>query len=250
MTMARLIIALLCALGMAQAFAADIRLAAGGAVKSAVSPLVDAFAKETGHDVKMDFAPMGVLSQRVLAGETIDLLIMTPEALEPLERAGRVIGASRTALGQVGIGVVVNEHAPVPDISTPEALKQTLLRAKSLVYIDPERGTSGKHFAQVLDKLGIAQEMKPKTTLGTGGYVVEPVGRGEIEIGVHQISEILPVKGVKLIGPLPGNLQKLTTYVAAVSANAQSPDVARALIAYLSSGSARAAFANAGFTAP
>lgn len=137
----------------------------------------------------------------------------------------------------------------VADISTPEAFRKTLLSARSLVYIDPKIGTSGKHFAEVLDRLGIAEQMKAKSVLGTGGFVVEPVGRGEVEIGVHQISEILPVKGVKMIGELPTPLQKYTVYIAVPPAGAVS-EPAAALVRFLTSAAARASFASAGMSTP
>jgi molybdate transport system substrate-binding protein len=150
-------------------------------------------------------------------------------------------------IARVGIGVAVNEKAPSPDISTVEAFRRTLLAAKSVVYIDPKVGTSGKHVAEVLARLGIADEVNAKAKLGQGGYIVEPVGRGEIELGIHQISEILPVKGVKLVGPLPAELQKYTTYVAApVKATALTAE----FIAYLTGPEARARLAAAGYSAP
>ncbi|TMG78052.1 MAG: ABC transporter substrate-binding protein, partial [Betaproteobacteria bacterium] len=144
----------------------------------------------------------------------VDLVIVTEETLSRLERENRVQRGAKP-VGRVGIGVAVNEKAASPDISTVEAFKRTLLAAKSVVYIDPKVGTSGKHVAEVLERLGIAEQVNAKATLGQGGYIVEPVGRGEIELGIHQISEILPVRGVKLVGPLPRELQKYTTYVAA-----------------------------------
>ena len=115
------------------------------------------------------------------------------------------------------------------------------------MYIDPARGTSGKHFAGVLQQLGIAEQVNAKATLGSGGYVVAPVGKGEIELGVHQITEILPVPGVKLVGPLPPSLQKWTTYTAVAMPGAKSPDAARALVAFLTSADASAIFAPRAF---
>lgn len=138
---------------------------------------------------------------------------MTDAAIDDLARKGIAATGTRTVLARVGIGVAVREGAALPDISTPEALKQTLLAAKSLVYVDPAKGgTSGIHFAGVLQRLGIAEAVKGKTTLLPGGYVVELVAKGEIELGVHQISEILAVKGVRLVGPLPRELQKITIF--------------------------------------
>src|SRR5437660_9265188 len=168
-------------------------------------------------------------------------------ALPHLERDCRGAARSGRPVARVGIGVAVNEKAPLPDISTPEALKRTLLAARSVVYIDPKTGTSGKHVAEVFERLGIAAEMRGKSKLGQGGYVTEQVGRGEIELGIHQISEILPVKGVRLAGPLPPELQKYTTYVAAPVAQSR---LVLDFIDYLTGPEARASLGQAGYTAP
>jgi molybdate transport system substrate-binding protein len=143
--------------------------------------------------------------------------------------------------------VAVHASAPSPDISTVEAFKKTLLAAKSVVYIDPKVGTSGKHVAEVLARLGIADQVNAKAKFGQGGYIVEPVGRGEIELGIHQISEILPVKGVKLVGELPRELQKYTVYVAAPVTDSR---LVLDFIDHLSGPDARKRLAQAGYTAP
>ena len=143
--------------------------------------------------------------------------------------------------------MAVNEKAPLPDISSAEALRKTLLAAKSIVYIDPKTGTSGKHVAAVFARLKIEDQMRPKTTLLQGGYVVEPVGRGEIELGLHQISEILPVKGVKLVGGLPPELQKWTTYLGVPVPGTREGAAVQALIDYLTGPSGKARFAQSGF---
>jgi molybdate transport system substrate-binding protein len=131
-----------------------------------------------------------------------------------------------------------------------DAFKKTLLAAKSVVYIDPKVGTSGKHVAEILQRLGIAEQVNAKAQLGSGGYITEPVGRGEIELGIHQISEILPVKGVKLAGPLPAELQKYTVYVAVPVARAAQQQVISDFIKHLSGAEARERLAQAGYTAP
>jgi molybdate transport system substrate-binding protein len=232
------------------ASAAEILVLSGGAVRSPLAATVPSFERRAGHKVTITFAPAGEIAERIGAGESYDLLIMPAEDVASYEKQGKVVAGSRTPLGKVGIGVAVNERAPSPEIATPEALKRTLLAAKSVVYIDPARGTSGKHFAGVLQGLGIADQVNAKATLGSGGEVVEPVGRGEIELGVHQITAILAVPGVKLVGPLPPALQKWTTYTAVMMPGAKSPEAARALVAFLTSGAARAAFAAKGFAAP
>ena len=144
----------------------------------------------------------------------------------------------------------MHESARMPDISTVDAFRKTLLAAKSVVYIDPKVGTSGKHVAEILQRLGIAGEVNAKAKLGSGGYITEPVGRGEIELGIHQISEILPVKGVKLAGPLPAELQKYTVYVAVPVAQSAKQQTISDFIQHLSGPTARERLAQAGYTSP
>lgn len=225
----------------------DLTIYSGGAVKSALVVVAERFQSSTGARLALEFHPMGPLTRRLREGATPDIVVLTREVMDEIGKTPLLQRETATEVGRVAIGVAVHENAPVPDISTPEAFKATLLAAKSLVYIDPERGTSGRHFAGVLRDLGIAEAMAPKTRLGDGGYVVEPVGRGEIEIGVHQITEILPVKGVKLVGPLPKALQKETIYVAALTAAAKDPARARAFLAFLRAAETRMIFATRGF---
>jgi molybdate transport system substrate-binding protein len=237
-------VALVVALLMPMALAAqELRVLSGGAAKSLVEPLAASFPN---GKVQVQYQPMGRLVESLAQGAEADLVIVTEEALPRLERENRVKRGAKP-IARVGIGVAVNENAPTPDVSTVDAFRRTLLAAKSVVYIDPKVGTSGKHVAEVLQRLGIAEQVNAKARLGQGGYIVEPVARGEIELGIHQISEILPVKGVKLAGPLPGELQKYTTYVAA-----PVRDSRRVLdfIDHLSGPEARARLAQAGYTAP
>jgi molybdate transport system substrate-binding protein len=147
----------------------------------------------------------------------------------------------------VGIGVAVHEKAPLPDISTPEAMRRTLLAAKSIVYINPKTGTSGKYVEDMLARLNILEQMKPRTTLVNEGYAVAPVGRGEVELGIHQISEILPVPGVRLVGPLPAEFQRYTVYVA-VPMNDRA--AVKDLVSHLTSAQARERLTKAGYTPP
>jgi molybdate transport system substrate-binding protein len=229
------------------AAAAEITIYSGGAVKSALVDAASSYEKQKGDKITIEFHPMGPLTKLLAEGSVPDIVILTREVMDEVEKKPVLAGAPQTEVGRVAIGVAVNQAAPAPDISTPEAFKATLLAAKSIVYIDPNRGTSGKHLAGVFDQLGIAEALRPKTTLGSGGYVVEPVGRGEIELGIHQITEILPVKGVKLVGPLPGALQKETVYVGAPTSAARDRQAAQAFLAYLRAPEVRALFAEKGF---
>jgi molybdate transport system substrate-binding protein len=235
------------ALGAASACGDEIRVISGGAARAFVEPLAKSL---PGHTVLIDWQPMGRLVQSLAAGQAADMVIVTEEVAGQLETQKRIAPGSARPIARVGIGVAVHESAPLPDISTPQALRNTLLAAKSVVYIDPKVGTSGKHVAEVLARLGIADEVNRKATLGQGGYVVVPVGRGEIELGIHQVSEILPVKGVKLVGELPRELQKYTVYLAApLPASAKGAAVEQ-FISHLRSPEARARLAAAGYTVP
>ena len=223
--------------------AQELRVLSGGAAKSLVDPLAATFPH---GKVQVQYQPMGRLVESLAQGAEVDLVIVTEETLPRLERENRVQRGAKP-VARVGIGVAVNEKAASPDISTVEAFKRALLAAKSVVYIDPKVGTSGKHIAEVLERLGIAEQVNAKATLGQGGYVVEPVGRGEIELGIHQISEILPVRGVKLVGPLPRELQKYTTYVAAPVKQSR---LVLDFIDHLTGPEARKRLAAAGYSAP
>jgi molybdate transport system substrate-binding protein len=225
--------------------AEEIRVLSGGAAKSFIEPLAASF---PGHMVKLEFQPMGRLTKSLAEGDPADMVVVTADVLQQIKN--QVKSESAKPIARVGIGVAVHEKAPLPDISNAEAFKRTLLAAKSVVYIDPKVGTSGKHVAEVLSRLGIQDQIRPKTTLGEGGYVVAPVGRGEIELGIHQISEILPVAGVKLVGPLPPELQKYTVYVAAPTASSAKAPTVNAFIAYLTGPQARERLAQAGYTSP
>jgi molybdate transport system substrate-binding protein len=226
-----------------QALAEEIRVLSGGAARAFVEPLAASF---PGHSVKLEYQPMGRLVQTMAsaAGAGYDMVVATSEVLDKLQYQGG------KPLARVGIGVAVHESAPLPDVSTPDALRRTLLAAKSVVHIDPRTGTSGKYVVEMFQKLGIEKEMKPKTTLVESGYAVAPVGRGEVELGIHQISEILPVKGVRLVGPLPPEFQRYTVYVGAPVPGGKHAQAVSEFITYLSSPGARTRLAAAGYSAP
>jgi molybdate transport system substrate-binding protein len=230
--------------------AAEINVLSADAVNVPLLSLAETYQRQTGDKIAVKFHTMGALQQNVAAGERADIVIATAEGMEQLEKQGNIVPGSTVPLGQVGIGVAVRENAPLPDISTAEAFKQTLLKAKSIVYVNPAKGTSGKHLVGVFERLGIAEAIKQKTVWADGGYAVEPVAKGEIEIGMQQISEILPVKGVTLVGPLPSDLQKITTYCAAIMSGAKSQEAATAFVHHLVSNEGRATFVAKGFVAP
>jgi molybdate transport system substrate-binding protein len=215
------------------ALAAEVRVLTGGAFRGVVDALVPSFEQQTGHKVSVDNATAGALAKRIAGGEAFDVAIITPKVLADLAGKGKVAG-SRTDLAKVGMGVVVKAGAALPDIATVEAFKRTLLAARSVAYIDPKAGgSSGIYFDGLLLKLGIADQVRPKAKLKQGGHVADLVVSGEAEIGVHQISEIVPVKGAVMVGPLPAEVQNYTTYAAALSPAPRDAAAAKALIDHL-----------------
>ncbi|HSA70509.1 MAG TPA: substrate-binding domain-containing protein [Burkholderiales bacterium] len=217
-----------------------IRVLSGGAVQTFVRPLASSFADDT---VEVEFQPMGKLVKALADGYAADVVIVTEEVLARLKLKG-------TPVARVGVGVGVRESAPLPDLSTVEAFKRALLAAKSVIYMDPQIGTSGRHVAEVLQRLGISDEVNAKAKLGQGGQVAEAVASGEIELAIHQISEILPVKGVRFAGPLPSELQKFTIYVAARVLSSKAGGTAARFIEHLTSSAARSRLARTGYTSP
>src|SRR5690349_2697156 len=213
------------------ACAAEVKLLTAGAFKQVVLALAPDFEKQTGNKVVVDNDTAGGLKKRIEGGEIFDVAVITPAVLDELAGAGKIAAGSRVNLAGVGIGVVVKEGAPKPDVSTVEAFKRALLEAKSVAYIDPASGgSSGIYVDKLLERLGIADQVRPKAKLKKGGYVAELIVSGEAELGVHQIGEIVPVKGAALAGPLPKEIQNTTTYAAGLSAAAQNKDAAQALI--------------------
>jgi molybdate transport system substrate-binding protein len=185
------------------------------------------------------------------AGDQADIVILPLESFAAFERDGVTDAASRRDLGAVGIGVAVRSGAALPDLSSEDGLRSALLAAKSITFMDPERGTSGKYFDEVvLPRLAIRDEVRAKTILGEGGMIAEKVARGEVEIAFQQMTELLPVAGIRIAGGLPPSLQKTTVYSGAVLKKALSPADAASLLMFLSTGEGRQAFLDRGFTAP
>ena len=236
-----------CVFGVAAAAGAEVRVLSAGAMKAMVAELSEGFQKETGHTVAITADTGGGLKRKVEGGEKADVVIAPDAVMDALTKSNHVVAGSRTDLAKTAIGVAVRQGAPQPDISTVDAFKRALLEARSIVYNDPAIGaTSGIHFAAVLERLGIAEAVKPKTVLWKGGYAAEALLNGQAELCVHQISEILPVKGVVLVGPLPAELNKVTVYAGSMLASSPTPDAGRAFLAYLARPEFRAKFAAAG----
>ena len=213
---------------------AEIKVLTAGAFKQVLLALLPDFERTSGHRVTVENDTVGALTKRIEGGEAFDVTFLSPGAVDDLVKKGKVADGSRVNLARVGVGVMVKEGAPKPDVGTVEAFKQAVLAAKSVAYIDPASGgSSGIYVAKLLEQLGIADQVKPKAKLKQGGYVADLIESGEAELGIHQISEIVPHKGVTLVGPLPKEIQNYTTYAAGVASGAKDKDAAMALVRFL-----------------
>lgn len=227
--------------------AAELKLLTAGAFKSTVLALLPEYERTSGNKVSVENDTVGALMKRIEAGESFDVVVMTPAAVDKLASEGKVISGSRTNLARVGVGVMVKAGASKPDISTVEAFKKALLEAKSISFIDPASGgSSGIYVEKLLERLGIADQVKPKEKLKQGGYVADYVESGQAELGIHQISEIVPHAGVTLVGPLPKEIQNYTVYAAGIGTATRDAAAAKELIASLSGPSAQALFKSKG----
>lgn len=237
--------------GILPATAADIMVLSAGAMKAVVLALAPEFEAKTGHRLTVDTGTVGGLRKRITEGEAFDVAIITPPIIDELATAGKIDAANKGAVAKVGVGVAVKDGAPKPDIGSAHALKNTLLAAKSITYVDPKAGgSSGIYFNSLIDKLGIGDAVRAKAKLLPGGYVGELVAKGEIEIAVHQISELLPVKGIQIVGPLPAEVQNFTTYGAGASSAARDAGAAKAFVAYLKGDAALAVLKAKGMEKP
>jgi molybdate transport system substrate-binding protein len=206
-----------------------LKVLTAGAFKQVLAAVVPPF-EEAGHQVEVQNDTVGGLLKRIGGDERFDLVIASPSALATLRQAGKVAGADAD-LVRVGVGVAVKEGAAKPDISSVEAFKQALLQARHVAYINPAAGgSSGIYLDGLIDKLGIGTEIRAKAVLVNGGYSAERLVTGEADIAVQQISELLPVKGVVLVGPLPSAIQNYTVYSAAFSGDPAHRPAAQALI--------------------
>ena len=218
------------------AASAELKVLSAGAFEQVVQALIPDFEKQTGHKVTVDKGTAGALKKRVEGGEAFDVAVITPAVIEALAKEGKLVAVSQTKVATVGVGVGVREGAPKPDISSVDALKRALIAAKAVAYIDPASGgTSGIYVDRLLERLGIAAQVRPKAKLKQGGHAADFVASGEADIVLQQASEIIPVKGVVLVGPLPAEIQNITTYAAAISAQSKQSEAAQALIKLFSS---------------
>lgn len=215
--------------GMADA--AEIKVIASGGLKAAYLELVPGFERTTAHKVATTWAGSVDIMKRMQAGETFDLVIMPGAAIDELIKLGKVIAGSRVDLAKSGIGVAVRAGTPKPDISSGDALKRALRAANSIAY---STSASGAYLAGLFQRMGIADELKPKIKQSPPGVPVgELIARGEAEIGFQQVSELLPVAGIDYLGPLPADIQHFTVFSGGLHIGANEPEAAKALINFI-----------------
>jgi molybdate transport system substrate-binding protein len=236
-------------LASGEAAAVDIQVFTSGADAAAQKVLAAKFTATTGHRIVLNAATLQEVRSQLAGDQKPDVIVLPSPAVESLDKQGALRSGSKTNLARVGIGVAVKEGAPLPDISTVDALRKTLLNARSIAHPDPSGGGfAGAQIARMFERLGIAEAVKPKVVLMyafTGG--VANIAKGGAEIGLFNISEILPVKGVALVGPLPQELQSYITFVGAVHVSSANPEIAAAYLRSLTEPGARAAWESGGF---
>jgi molybdate transport system substrate-binding protein len=219
-------------LGFGAADAAEIKVMISNALKSTMEELTPDFEKASGNKLAITFGAAAELKTSIEMGTPIDLAILTMATTDDLVKEGKLIAAGRVDIARAGAGLAARKGAPKPDISTTEGFRRTLLEAKSIAYV--EAGATAPYIKSLFDRLGIAAEIKPKLKpQPTSNPAAKAVANGEAELGITQISEILPYAGAELVGPLPADIQLYTVYPAAIAADTKAGDAAKALITFL-----------------
>lgn len=234
------------------ATAAEIKVISAGAVRSVIAGMIADYRTKSGDTFDFTVGTTGQLRDVIASGKPADLLITSAPLMAALEKTGKLTAGSRADLGRVGIGVAIREGATAPDFSTPAAFQKMLLDAKSVTYTAPELGgTSGVHVLGLLKKSGIYDAVAKKAIHAKGGLdISQKVARGEAEIGITLISEIVPVKGARMAGPLPEALQLWTVYTSAIPISSKEPAAARAFVNALTSPAMAARWTAGGFQPP
>jgi molybdate transport system substrate-binding protein len=214
--------------------AAEIKVLASVALTAALNELAPQYERTTGNKLSLGYSLVADIRKRVLEGETADVIILSRPVMDELLKQDKIAPGSIADVAGIAVAVTARAGAPKPDIGSADALKRSLLAAKSIVYADPAKGgLSGVYFARVLDRLGIADQMKSKTILVPGDQSADVVAKGEAEIGVAQTSEIIPVAGAQLVGPLPGDLNLVTVFSAGLGAGTKMPEAATSYVKFI-----------------
>ena len=218
-------------IGMNTAHAAEIKVIASAAIKEAYLDLVPAFEKSSGQKVTTIWSGSESITKRISGGEVVDIVIIAATNIDKLILEGKLVAGSRTDIAKSGVGIAVRTGLSKPDISSSEAVKKAVLAAKSLAY---SSGPSGFYVADLFRKMGIADQIKEKVKQTPSGVQVgELVARGEADLGFQQVSELLHVKGIDYLGPLPADIQHFTVFSAGLHRAATAPDAAKALMKFL-----------------
>jgi molybdate transport system substrate-binding protein len=229
---------------------AKLKVLCARSMHEVVTALTYDFSNETGHEVALGFATVGAMQKKLDAGEIADVVISSVAAIERLEKHGALLAGSRN-IATTRVGVAIRERAPAPDITTPAAFKQTLINARRIAFSDAAvGGSAGVHLARLFGELGLGDLIKQKgMPQQNGGEVAARVADGAADIGMTLMAEIVPVPGVRILGPLPPPYGNATTYCAAVMSVSRSADAASAFIAALANPQTRTAWREAGFEA-
>lgn len=214
------------------AFAADIKVLVAIGIKEVFEELIPMFERASGHKLVVSYATLGAAVKQVQDGEVADVVVIPRPGIDTLSKGGKIAKSSISTVAKSGIGLAVRKGAPKPDISTPDALKEALLTAKSITYANPAHGgASGVHFAKVLERLGIVDQMQAKTVfLPKAGPVAALVVEGRAEIAIQQLQELAADPGVEIVGPLPGDLQLTIVFSGAIIASSKVTEAAQALL--------------------
>jgi molybdate transport system substrate-binding protein len=213
--------------------AAEIKVLASGATKEVIDEMLPAFEKASGNKVGIVFTGTANIKKRIAAGEVFDLVIVGGPVVDAFIQQGKIISGSRTDLMKSGVGVAVRAGAPKPEIGSSDALKKTLLSAKSIGY---SSGPSGDYVVSLVERMGIADRIKPKMKqVPSGTRIGAMLDSGEAEIGFQQISELIHEKGIDYLGPLPSSVQKITVFSAGIPADAKEQEAAKSLVKALKS---------------
>lgn len=210
----------------------DLTVYSSIGVRSAAEELFRKFEKQTGSRLAITWGTAPMLVTRIETGERADVLILSRAGIDGLVKHGKVLAGSDVTLASSGVAIAMKAGAPKPDISTPDALKQTLLKTKSIAYSEPSAGgASGVYFAKLLERMGIAEQMRPKTKFPpAGGFSAELLLSGKAELAVQQKPELLHVAGAEIVGLLPGDLNVVTEFAAAIMAESKNAETGKALI--------------------
>jgi molybdate transport system substrate-binding protein len=233
-----------CTVSAATTSAAEIKMLASNAVKESYTRLIPQFEKSSGHHVTVVWGGTADIMKDVRAGEVQDIVITTAASIDTLTKEGKLAPGSRVDLAKSMIGVASRPGAPKPNLASGETLKQSLLGSKKIIL---SGGPSGVYLADLFTKMGIADQIKSKTiTLAPGASPGEAVARGEGDIGFTQVSELLAVKGIDYLGPIPADVQQVVTFSAGLNPKAPQPDAAKALLKFLTSPAAAATLKKTG----